>query len=909
MTPGNKLISPGAAAFLLIASLVIGPFAFAGSPQPPNAKLFLHDGWTLQSSCRISASGRQISTPDFSTNGWHSTVVPSTVVAALVADNSFPDPYVGRNLRSIPGATYPIGENFSTLPMPEDSPFRCSWWYRTEFRLPKDYAGRFVSLDLGGVNNRANIWLNGREVAGTKNVAGAYRTYEFDITHFLRQQRVNVLAIETIAQKENDLGINWVDWNPAPPDKDMGLWREVYLRATGAIEIRYPQVITHFADGSLNHAELTVEAELRNGTRKRIRGFLDGEIEDVSFRQAVTLEPLETRSVRFDPADFPQLRVKDPRLWWPRQMGDPFLHNLSMSVSAGNAVSDSQAIRFGIREITSELDSQGHLLFRVNGKRLLIRGGGWAPDMLLRESTGRLNAEFRYIGDLNLNALRLEGKMESDEFYDLADQNGILIMGGWSCCDYWEQWSQWKPGDAEIAAASLRSQIMRMRSHASMLVWLNGSDNPPPPNVEAAYIRVLEQSGWPNPYLSSASQKPTTITGPSGVKMLGPYDYVPPDYWLTDAEGYGGAYGFNTEASPGPAIPLPGSLQKMFGGENVLPDDPRWNYHAGSEGFKDLSHFEEAMSSIYGPPAGLDDYERKAQAMAYDGQRAMFEAYSQQKYTATGIIQWMLNNAWPSLIWHLYDYYLQPAGGYFGTKKACEPVHVQYSRVDRGVEVVNSTYRSVAGLNVTANLYDLNLHEIFSGQAHIDLEADGVVKALTVPEEAFRSASPIYFLRLATENSDGEPISRNFYWLSAKKNTYEWQKTTYRYTPVSSYEDLTSLQKLPKAGPLDASAAIEMNGTGPSVRVTLHNPGAHLAFQIRLAIHRDGDEAEVLPVLWQDNYIELMPGESRELTAQFVSSDSLRGNIELTVAGWNTEPLVIAVDKSSRNAAQRSDTH
>jgi exo-1,4-beta-D-glucosaminidase len=906
MTPGSKLVPPGIAALLLVASLVICPFAFADSAHPANAPLYLHDGWRLQSSCRISASGRRISSRDFSTIGWHSTVVPSTVVAALVADKTFPDPYIGQNLRSIPGTTYPIGENFSTLPMSEDSPFRCSWWYRTEFRLPKDYAGRLVFLNLDGVNNHANIWLNGHQVAGARIIAGAYRTYEFDVTHFLRQGGLNLLAIETIAQSENDLGINWVDWNPAPPDKDMGLWREVYLRATGPGGIRYTQVITHFPDGSLNRADLTIETELRNSTKKQIRGILAGQIEDISFRQDITLAPRETRSVRFEPADFPQLRFQDPRLWWPKQMGSPYLHDLSLSFSVANTLSDSQTIRFGIREITSELDTEGHLLFRVNGKRLLIRGGGWAPDMLLRESTDRLKAEFRYISDMNLNTVRLEGKMESDEFYSLADQHGILIMGGWSCCDYWEQWSQWKPGDVEIAAASLRSQIMRMRSHPSMLVWLNGSDNPPPADVEAAYIKVLKESDWPNPYLSSASQKSATITGPSGVKMLGPYDYVPPDYWLTDADSYGGAYGFNTEASPGPAIPSLSSLRKMLDSVNILPDDPRWNYHAGSEGFKDLSHFEEAMASIYGRPEGLEDYERKAQAMAYDGERAMFEAYSQQKYTATGIIQWMLNNAWPSLIWHLYDYYLQPAGGYFGTKKACEPVHVQYSRTDRGVEVVNSSYQNVLGLNVKAKLYDVDLHERFSGQSDIDSEADGVVKALTIPEEAFRSASPIYFLQLTMANGSGETIGENFYWLSAKKSAYDWQRTTYRYTPVSSYEDLTALQELPRVGPIDASAEIERNGAAPTVRVTLHNPSAHLAFQVRLGIEHEGEEAEILPVLWDDNYIELMPGESREVKAQFLSPESLQGNTQLTVTGWNIESVTVILNTAPRDGAQRS---
>ena len=132
----------------------------------------------------------------------------------------------------------------------------------------------------------------------------------------------------------------------------------------------------------------------------------------------------------------------------------------------------------------------------------------------------------------------------------------------------------------------------------------------------------------------------------------------------------------------------------MLPADHISPDDPMWNYHAGEERFQNLKHFEDAMKAIYGPPADFADYERKAQAMAYDCERAMFEAYSRNKYDSTGVIQWMLNNAWPSLIWHLYDYYLQPAGGYYGVKKACEPLHVMYSYDDRSVVVVNSTYQA-----------------------------------------------------------------------------------------------------------------------------------------------------------------------------------------------------------------------
>ncbi len=881
------------AAMLVLSLLALAASPVAANPAPDAAgRVFLQSGWRLQSSCQFSATGDQISTSGFKTDGWHSTEVPSTVVAALVADKTYPDPYFAMNLRDIPGTTYPIGKNFSLLPMPKDSPFRCSWWYRTEFKLPENFHDRHVWLHFGGINNRANIWLNGHQIAAAKDVAGAYRTYEYDITPFIQLDQSNSLAVETIAQTEKDLGINWVDWNPAPPDKDMGLWRPVYLQASGPVAIRYPQVMTHFPTNSLDQANLAVEAELHNASDAAVTGVLEGQFDDVNFKQTTTLQPHETKTVRFPCDEFPQLQIKNPKLWWPYQMGPQDLHELSIRFTIGKEESDVQAVKFGIREITSELNSNGARQFYVNGRTILIRGGGWSPDMLLRQDLDRLQNEFRYVRDMNLNTIRLEGKMETEEFYDLADEQGVLIMAGWCCCDHWEQWKHWQPGDLEIATASLRSQIMRMRSHPSMLVWLNGSDNPPPADVETAYIKVLKESDWPNPYISSASATPTSVTGQSGVKMTGPYDYVPPDYWLIDTNKYGGAFGFNTETSPGPAVPLQSCLKNFIPADHMWPQDIYWNYHAGSEGFKDLSHFNGAMNAIYGPAKDLDTYELKSQTMAYEGERAMFEAYSRNKYQTTGIIQWMLNNAWPSTIWHLFDYYLQPAGGYFGTKKACEPLHVQYSYDDNSIVVVNSRYEKASGLTVTAKLYDVSLQQRFATQVQTDVDADGVRKVLTLPAGSFNPASPAYFVALELKSSDGTIASRNFYWLSSKPNTYDWAKTTYRFTPVSSYEDLTVLQTLPEAN-VEATGSLLPGPDGPVAHVLLKNTSDHLAFQIRLGIRRSGQTSEILPVFWDDNYIELMPGESRELTARYLPSTPVFGGVELNVSGWNIAPATI----------------
>ena len=884
----------------ILLSLLYASSSLLAQSSAPQNRVDLRDNWSLQSACKISASGGKISKPGFATAGWHRATVPSTVVAALVADKTYPDPYFGDNLRQLPGMDYPLGKMFSIRPMPKDSPFRCGWWYRTEFRVPALTPGQHLWLNLAGINNRANIWLNGKRLAESKEAAGAYRSYEFDITSVLEKDGANALAVETFAQTEKDLGINWVDWNPTPPDKDMGLWRGVSLRTTGPVEIRSPFVTTHFPSQSLDEADLTVEAELHNASDAPVSGTLEADLEGQKLRQPVTLAAGESRAIRFTPDAFPDLRVRNPELWWPHQIGAPSLHPLSMSFSVGDQTSDAASIHYGIREVTSEIDAQGHQLFRVNGKRILIRGGGWAPDMLLRESAERLKTQFDYIRDLNLNAIRLEGPMESDAFFDLADQQGILVMAGWTCCDYWQKWTDWKQSDIEIDIASLRSEIQRLRAHPSMLVWLNGSDQPPPAAVERPFLTALKDLDWPNPVLSSASENITPLTGRTGVKMRGPYDYTPPDYWLADVSQnkskLGGAYGFATEIGTGAAIPPQSSLAKMLPADRIKPGDPMWNYHAGSERFSNLQHFEDAMNAIYGPPRDFADYNRKAQAMAYDSERAMFEAYSRNKYTATGVIQWMLNNAWPSLIWHLWDYFLEPAGGYYGVKKACEPLHVMYSYDDRSVSVINSTYQPGLNLSVTAKLFDSQLHERFSVTVPVDVAADGVAKAGAFPERVFGPASPLYFVDLVLKDQFGKVLSTNFYWLSSKKNVYDWSAADNdAFTPVKSYEDLTTLNSLPSTGEMSVSAAFMKGNEGPFARLKLENHSDKLAFQIRLAIRRKGQNSEILPVRWNDNFVSLLPRESREIIAQFSSPDALGGEKELTIAGWNTAAQVVSL--------------
>jgi exo-1,4-beta-D-glucosaminidase len=860
--------------------------AIAAESEGSSNRTYLHKNWQIQSSCDAKAAGDQISLPGFDASAWHKAEIPATVVGALVTDKTYPDPNYATNLDSFPGMRHSNKQLFANMDMPDDSPFKCSWWYRTEFASPA-VAEKNVWLNFLGINYRANIWVNGQRIADTNDVAGTYRAYEFNISKYLKQGATSALALEIFAPDKYDLGITWVDWNPTPPDKNMGVWKEVFLTTSGPVVVRNPFVSSKL-DSEYKSAELTISAEVRNASKDSVKGVLQAELEGFALQQPVELSAGESKIVKFSPDQFPKLKLAHPKIWWPYQMGTPNLNTAHLRFEIGHQVSDTASVTFGIREVTSELTDKGHRLFKINGRKVLIRGAAWAPDVLFRWSSAKLDADLAYVRDMHLNTIRLEGRLDRDEFFDKTDKLGILVMPGWTCCDAWERWKLWEGDQNRVAAASLRDQITRLRNHPSVFVFLNGSDNPPPPDVEQMYLGIEKELEWPNPIVSSASAQKTTVTGESGVKMTGPYEYVPPDYWIEDTEA-GGAFGYNTETSPGPAIPPRESLEKFIPKDHLWPIDDVWGYHAGGERFTNVNVFTDGLTKRYGEATSLDDYERKAQAMTYDGERAMFEAYGRNKYTATGVIQWMLNNAWPSLIWHLYDYYLVPVGGYFGTKKACEPVHVQYSYDDNSINVVNSTYEALKGMKVTAKIYNIDAKEKASRDAKLDLAADSATKAFDLPTP--EGLSTTYFLKLQLHDAAGKLVSDNFYWLSTKADTLDWAgRTDTVYTPQKDFADLTALNSLPKAK-VAITKSLRSSGTTHWMTVSLANSGDSVAFLVHPRLTRGKGGDDVVPVFWSDNYFSLLPGEKKSVTVQFDSSSLAGTTPELVVDGWNVEPV------------------
>jgi exo-1,4-beta-D-glucosaminidase len=883
----RRITSAGPLLLLLLAGgLFIGACARADS----SGRMALADHWQLQSSAKSGAEGVVISTTAFKPSDWYPATVPSTVVGTLVDDRVYPDPFFGMNLKSIPGMDYPVGNNFSGKKMPADSPFKVSWWYRTEFDVRPQRDGQ-VWLNFDGINYRANIWLNGKLIADDSQVQGAYRTYEFNVTDAVVAGEPNVLAVEVFPPDVNSLAITWVDWNPTPPDKDMGLWRDVYVTTTGPVALRNPQVITKVDMPSLDKAHLIVSAELSNPGPTPVKATLQGRIEGIKFEQTVDLAAQETKQISFTPDQFPQLNIEHPRLWWPAHVGPQNLYDLKLEVSVDGSTSDRDLIHFGIREATSELNDKGYRVFKINGKPILVRGGGWAPDMFLRPSADREVQEIRYVKDMNLNAIRFEGKTERGRFLELCDREGIMVIAGWCCCDFWERWSKWKDDDYDIATESLRDQIRRIRNHPCLITYWYGSDNPPNARAESNYLAVLKELNWPNSAQASASAKPPAVGEPTGIRMTGPYNYVPPMYWYVDT-GAGGAYCFNTETSPGPAIPPIDSLRRMLPKEHLWPIDDFWTYHAGGGPFKSLGIFTEALNKRLGEATNVEDYAEKAQVMAYDGERAMFEAYARNKYDSTGVIQWMMNNAWPSMIWHLYDYYLRPGGGYFGVKKACEPVHIQYSYDDRSVVVVNSYYEEFKGLKATAKIYNLDMTEKFSQEAGVDIGPDGSKRVFTLPEPA--GVTPTYFVKLTLDDASGKPVSANFYWLSTQPDTLGEPKegSDWYYTPTKQFADLTALSTLP-AVDLNISAKSKRRGKDEVTTVAVENPGRALAFFVHLKVNENKSGEEMLPVIWEDNYFSLLPGEKREVTATYATGLLAGGKPVVQLDGWNVTPKTL----------------
>jgi exo-1,4-beta-D-glucosaminidase len=842
----------------------------------------LTSGWALRSATSVTDSGAAISQAGYGTTGWSPISLPSTVLAGLVANNVYQNIYFGKNLQSVPDLT------------------RQNWWFRGEFTAPATTPGQAYWLRFKGISYRAQIWLNGAQLDA--NAVGTMAAHEYNVGGLIRPGAANAVAILVTppAHGCNDLSFCTVDWNPEAPDMNAGLWGKTFLDTAGPVALRDPYVRTTLALPATNAADLTVYVDAVNATNAPVTATVNGTITKVgyptvSLSQTVTLAANERREVVFDPAAYPQLHLTDPALWWPYQFGSPELYNLSVSAAVAGATSDTRSIDFGVRQFTDYRTTVQGTSFaghKVNGQPIFFRGGGYMWDMLQRWDTKTNAAHVQYVKDMGLNTIRLEGTLGNEELYDLADKAGVMIMPGFVCCSAWENDNGWSAEQEQVANASLESQMRALRAHASPFVWAYGSDQPPTAAHLSAYKNIASRLHWQNPTLDNVA---TWSNPDAGMKMDGPYVWEPPVLWW-DTTRAGSAFGTNAEEGTESPPPLE-SLQRFLAPADLSPTSSTWNYHSGKAHsvFDNTKAFNDGLTGRYGAAGTIADYSRKSELQNYENIRSFFEAWNSQEFTQSfGVIFWMQNNAWPSVHWNLYDYYFKPGGGYFGSRKANEPVHIAYDYATRNVHVVNSTLTARTGLTANATVYNVPaLTQAYTTQVAATAPANASSPLLTIP--ALTGLSTTYLIRLQLRDSAGASVSNNLYWYSTTPDQLGSKSTWYK-TAVRTYANLTGINALATNPNLTVSATRTLAGTQQTVQLTLTNTDpTNIAFFLRPEVTAGNNGTEVVPVSYTDNYVSLWPGESTTITATYQTGDLGGQAPYLRVRGYNVPTASIPV--------------
>lgn len=891
-----------------------------------NGQTAVIPNWELASSSTTSRNASELSIVG---NGiseqWHLVPVSRcTVVGCLHAAGVSPWDDLGTVFRS---------NNLASLLDKGDITFSNAWLYRREF-IMSSKKGRHFFLETHGITSGADIFLNGKQVATRNTQAGSFGGHTYDITPTISD--VNTLLVKAYPTNYNyDFAQGFVDWNPYPPDNGTGIWRNITLKQTGPVILSPMGVQTRFSGPKMFKANVTLRTTARNLENRTVAVDVAAQLVDIwlykmilNMTQQINLPPYATHEISITK------EIDTPPVWWPRQWGKQKLVKAQLNATVNNVLSDSHRNTIGLREVSSELNEHGDLVFYVNRQAFQVLGAGYSPDLFLRWDSARFRRICEYVLDIGMNTIRLEGKMEQPELYEIADRLGIMVLPGWECCDKWEAWSYndelsvspvpfWKPTDYTTAGTNMEHEASMLQIHPSVLGFMVGSDFYPDDNATAIYVEALKKAGWQTPIISSGSQRGyPALLGQSGMKMDGPYDWVPPNYWWdtepASTERYGAAFGFGSELGAGVGTPEIGSLSKFLTQEEI---DNLWQkpnvsfYHNGiGKTFSSRKIYNEALSARYGAPTSSADYLEKAQMMDYEATRAQFEAYAAKwsaARPATGMIYWMLNNAWPSLHWNLFDYYLRQAGSYFGAKAGIGLEHVAYDYRRKQVYLINRSGFSEYGdppsglRTVLVEAIDMNGKTILNTTVETKENRNSSEVVLRKKElHGLKKIKDVAFFRLKLFKNKSELLSRNVYWLTKKTDKLAWGDSEWYYTPVKKYADYTALNRLPRANMTvtarripDHARILPKLRNGVNITLANHSPVPGFFVRLNLVNEREGRGElkweDVVPVEWEDNYVTLWPHETMVLIAAVMTDVRAR---YLQVDGKNVDtPEVVEI--------------
>ncbi|HTP20330.1 MAG TPA: hypothetical protein VMJ65_12050 [Solirubrobacteraceae bacterium] len=896
-------------------------------------------GWQVQSSAQARQAGARISAPAFPTGSWlhvrpDDAGAVGTEVGALVQAGRCPNVFFSDNMKTCFGYMDTVGPDTIRR-------FSVPWWFRTDF-VAHPSGSQYTNLTVNGVVGQADVWVNGTEVATQKAVQGDYTRFTFDITKLVRRG-VNTLALEVYPNDPTKMfTVDNVDWTQIPPDNNTGIQFPIELHTSGPLALSDAHVVQHDAP-DLSTAALTIKATVTNHTSTRRTGDLSATVktpagDEIRVSTSVTVGAGKTRTFTFTPSEDPGLKIHHPSVWWPYAMGGQPLYGLTTALTHHGAPPDTKSETFGIRTITTRLIGpapiapHGSRQFLVNGVPFVFRAGGWSENLFLHYSAADTADQIAMIKNLGLNGIRTEGKQMPDDFYEQLDRAGILVDGGFQCCDAWQLQDSHLTSahDLAVLANSALTIGQNLRNHPSVMNF-SWSDNNPTKPQERVSVRAFRRADFQDPLIASAEYKSSARLGPSGEKE-GPYDWVPPSYWYDTTHfdpkdptrtNVGGAWAFDSEASAGQTVPTLDSIRRYLSPfeQRQLWKAPNYNqYHLnyeaglpniqqnGGYSFGTLHDLDAAIKARYGRWSSLQQYVEEAQVQNYETQRAEFEAYIDHSTNAeapsTGIVYWQLNKGWPTLLWDLYNYDFDQAGSYFGAKKANEPLHVLYAYDDGTVSVDNLGALEQSGLSVEAKVYAVDGRLLDDQTASgISVDPQGVARNLIRPAVPSTTTPPTpaqtYFVEVLLTRG-GEVVDRNVYWLSTQRDVVNWRET--RGNPqatMSRYGNLTQLRSLaPATVNVTASThpgtVADGNDTETDVTITNTSTTPNVAFFLRADVRRGtasgvpaaGDN-EALPIAWSDNDITLWPGESETLHAAYKGS-ALRGaSPVVSVFGWN----------------------
>ncbi|HXI71762.1 MAG TPA: glycoside hydrolase family 2 protein [Verrucomicrobiae bacterium] len=863
------------------------------------------NSWRMIRRHDAKVDGAGLSLPGVDTAGWQTAVVPGTVLNSLVFDGVYPEPYFGLNnaheQKLIPDISE-VGREFYT------------YWFRTEFFVPKEFSGRQVWLQFDGINYHAEVWLNGRRLG---DLAGMFRRGLFNATEALRFTGTNALAVlvqpvdqpggfrqkdkavraagENRNGGDGEIGRNTtmlmtVGWDftftDGIRDRNTGIWRDVKLFATGTVALRHAFVESHLPIPTLAPANESISVDVVNATSNTQEGVLKASVKEaeIKIEKNVSLQPGETKTIRLTPEEFKALTISEPHLWWPLNKGGQFLYHLTLEFVQGKQpVSDRLETHFGIRDIRSDRDTPDQSReFMVNGKRLFLHGSNWVPEAMCRNSPERTAAELRYTQQAGVNFLRLwaGGVAESDEFYDLCDQYGILV---WT--EFWLTGDTQLPADRELYRANVTDTILRLRNHPSQAYYVSANERD-----AKGIISIADLIQKLDPTCSYQVGSET-----DGIHDGSPYISENPMFYYEDTASKRGSRinGLCPEYGC-PILPTVDCLREMMPDKDLWPINKTvWDYLDGG-GFHGMTgNFDRAVQQ-YGAAKNIDDYAMKAQAFGGLAWRAIWECWNANKFDygdrfATGLLFWYHNSPNRQVCGRMWDWSLEPTAALYFTQNALEPLHAQFDFLKNTVAVNNEFPRDFKG-QVTARVLNLDMHEVFHQTVPVSVDAEAVTnKVLSIAFPA--NVSPVHFIKLELADARGRPVSDTFYWRSNKP--YERGRTW----TGPEFQGFEELAKLP---PVKLASEVKWNRDGNEnvCDVTVKNPTQTLAFMVWLRLQHITDAKPVRPAFYDDNFFSLLPGEVRTVRIRFDNQAADAKQVQLRLDGWNAVREINRPDKA-----------